>query len=322
MASVAPVRLRTTEPDEHGGRRRLGSRLAAIRRGRSRESVAAYLLILPSLVGWGVFIAAPIVMVIYLSFDHWKLGGVPHFVGLANYLSIFSDPTLSHSILLTLYYTIITVPVLLSVGLLLALLMNVRSRFFNFIRVLYVVPWLSTPVIIGIIWQWMLFPNGLIASVLSKLDIVAPAWLSSQKWALPAIAAVTIWQYSGYNMLFYLAGLQGIPKELFEAMDLDGAGLWKQVRYLTLPMVRGTTLFVFIINVIASFTVFDLVYVMTAGGPGNSSSVLSFAAYVQAFTNFNEGLASALSVVLFVMTLCVVAIQFRYYRHRITYSRY
>lgn len=291
-------------------------------RARLREAMGAYALILPSFIGWAVFIAAPILAVIYFSFDHWTLGGVPSFAGLANYRSILSDPTLSHSIILTLYYTVLTVPVLLTVGLLLALLMNKQSHFFNFLRVFYVVPWLSTPVIIGIIWQWMLFPNGFVATVLARAGIAAPAWLSSQRWALPAIAVVTIWQYSGYNMLFYLAGLQGIPRELYEAMELDGAGLRKQLRYLTLPMVRGTTLFVFIINVIASFTVFDLVYVMTAGGPGNSSSVLSFTAYVQAFTNFNEGLASALSVVLFVMTLCVVALQFRYYRTRITYSRY
>lgn len=305
--------------------RQLGQSVGPSRRTRRRfgnEALAAYVLILPSLVGWAVFIAAPIVGVLLLSFTSWTLGGPIHFDGLANYREVFSSPTLAHSILLTLYYTLLTVPTLLAAGLLLALLMNKPGRFFGFFRVLYIVPWLSTPVILGVIWQWMLFPGGLVSDALSKVGIQAPAWLSSPTLALPAIAFVTVWEFSGYNMLFYLAALQSIPKELHEAIRLDGANARKELRHLILPMVRSTTLFVFIIDIISSFSVFDIIYVMTAGGPGTATSVLSYSAYVYAFTDFNEGVASALSIVLFVMTLIVVAVQFHYYRSRITYNRY
>jgi multiple sugar transport system permease protein len=287
-----------------------------------KDAIAGWLLVAPSFIGWMIFIATPICAVIYFSFTHYTLGGSPHFAGVANYRTIFESPTLLHSITLTLYYSVLTVPALLVSGLLLALLMNKRGKLTSLLRVFYLIPWLSTPVILGIVWQWMLFPSGLIAAVLAKIGILAPAWLSSQRWAMIAVAGVTVWQYAGYNMLFYLAGLQGIPRELSEAMALDGVSAFQEFRWLTLPMVRPTTLFAFIVNVIATFTVFDLVYVMTAGGPGTSTSVLSYAAYQEAFTSFDEGLASALSVILFLMTLVVVLIQLAIYRKRITYRRY
>jgi multiple sugar transport system permease protein len=183
------------------------------------------------------------------------------------------------------------------------------------------VPWMATAVAMGIVWQWIFDPQyGSLNSFLSLFHITGPAWLSSPGWALPAIAAVNIWQYTGYNMLFFLAGLQGIPPDFYEASSLDGAGPVRKFFTITLPLLTPTLFFVLVTDVIGSAQVFDTVYVMTQGGPGNATSVLNFNIFQQAFVFFHAGYASALSMVLFAILLIITLLQVLFFRNRTIYD--
>jgi multiple sugar transport system permease protein len=189
------------------------------------------------------------------------------------------------------------------------------------IRIIAVLPFLSTPVAMGVVWNWVFNPStGLVNQFLAHLGITGPAWLSNEATAMPVIAFANIWQYAGYNMLFFLAGLAAIPPSLYEAASIDGATRWEQFRRVTLPLLRPTMLFVLVTGVIGSFQVFDTVYVMTAGGPGNATEVASLNIYNTAFAGFRIGEASAMSVVLFLIILAITIAQFRYFNKRITYE--
>jgi multiple sugar transport system permease protein/sn-glycerol 3-phosphate transport system permease protein len=180
---------------------------------------------------------------------------------------------------------------------------------------------MATPVAMGIVWQWIFDPqSGSLNTFLSFFHIVGPAWLSSPTLALPAIAAVNIWQYTGYNMLFFLAGLQGIPPDFYEASSLDGAGPIQNFFAITLPLLSPTLFFVLVTDIIGSAQVFDTVYVMTQGGPGDATSVLNFNIFRQAFEFFHAGYASALSMVLFVILLIITLLQALYFRSRTVYD--
>jgi multiple sugar transport system permease protein len=173
----------------------------------------------------------------------------------------------------------------------------------------------------GIVWQWIFDPQyGALNTFLSVFHITGPAWLSSPTWALPAIAAVNIWQYTGYNMLFFLAGLQGIPQDFYEAASLDGAGHVQQFFTITLPLLSPTLFFVLVTDIIGSAQVFDTVYAMTQGGPGGATSVLNFTIFRQAFEFFHAGYASALAMVLFVILLIITLLQVLFFRNRTVYD--
>jgi multiple sugar transport system permease protein/sn-glycerol 3-phosphate transport system permease protein len=291
------------------------------RRRRLRRWGVAYLYLLPSLVGAGLFVVVPVVAVVVVGFCSWNLIGSPHYVGLSNYHAIFTSSLFWHSLQTTAEYVALTVVPLVVLSLGLAMLLRKKFPGAGIFRTIAVLPWLATPVAIGVIWEWIFNPqNGVINSVLGFFNITGPAWLSSFTLALPTVAFVTVWQFLGYNMLFFVAGLQGIPSRLYEACALDGASSFQSFMNVTLPLLRPTMLFVTVIDMISSFQVFDTVYVMTNGGPGYSTQVMNFSIYQHAFVFLQLGYASALSVVLFVIILIVTALQFLYYRKRVVYD--
>lgn len=286
-----------------------------------REHLKALTYLAPSLVGVVLFLAIPVVLVFILSFFNWDLLTSPSFAGISNYVNIFRYDGAGHSLLVTAYYVLLNISLQTVLALGLAMLLNRRIPGTGLVRVLCVLPYLATPVAMAVVWNWFFDPTtGVINTLLGFVGISGPAWLSSSTWAMPVVAFANIWQYAGYNMLFFLAGLQAIPASMYEATAVDGASRLQQFLRITLPLLRPTMLFVLVTGVIGSFQVFDTVYVLTNGGPGHSTEVMNSLIYKSAFIGFRIGSASALSVVLFVVILAVTIGQFAYFRRRTTYE--
>ena len=234
---------------------------------RLRAVSLAYTFLLPSFIGVLAFLLMPIVAVAVISFFNWNLLAEPQFVGLQNYDTLFHSSIVGHSLLVTAYYVLLNIPAQTVLALLLAALMNKKMWGMGVFRTIYVIPWMATPVAMGIVWQWIFDPQyGALNSFLGFFGIHDIAWLSTAQLAMPSIAAVNIWQYTGYNMLFFLAGLQSIPEELYEAAAIDGVSRVQAFFHVTLPLLRPTMFFVLVTAIIGSFQVFDTVYVMTQGG--------------------------------------------------------
>jgi multiple sugar transport system permease protein len=287
---------------------------------RHRTIRTAFAFLAPSLLGVILFLLIPIVFVIFLSLVQWNMLTPMKWVGLSNYANIFEFDGFGHSLLVTAYYVLLNIPVQTVLALGMAMLLQRKHAGSGLIRVIAVLPFLSTPVAMGVVWNWIFNPTGIINQFLAHFGIAGPAWLTDQATAMPVIAFANIWQYAGYNMLFFLAGLAAIPPSMYEAAALDGATKWQQFRRVTLPLLRPTMLFVLVTGVIGSFQVFDTVYVMTAGGPGNSTEVANLNIYNTAFAGFRIGEASAMSVVLFLLILAITVLQFQWFNKRMTYE--
>lgn len=286
-----------------------------------REIRTAFGFLFPSLLGVVLFLLIPVILVIVLSFVHWDLLTPPSFAGLSNYINIFRYDGVGHSLLVTGYYVLLNIPAQTVLALALAVLLNRKLPGTGFVRVLCVLPYLATPVAMAVVWNWFFDPStGIVNTLLSFVGISGPSWLSSDIWAMPVVAFANVWQYVGYNMLFFLAGLQAIPSGLYEAASIDGASKWQQFLSITLPLLRPTMLFALVTGVIGSFQVFDTVYVLTNGGPGDATEVMNSLIYKSAFVGFRIGAASAMSVVLFVVILAITIAQFAYFRNRTTYE--
>lgn len=286
-----------------------------------KRNLTAYGLLAPSLFGVLVFLAIPVVLVVIFSFLKWNLLTAPVFVGVQNYIDVFVHEGAAHALLVTVYYFLLNIPFQTAFALGMAVLMNRKGRFTAVIRVLCVLPYLATPVAMGVVWQWIFSPQtGVVDTLLHGIGIPGPAWLDSPGWAMPVVAFANIWQYVGYNMLFFLAGLQAIPTQIYEAAAIDGSSRVSTFFRLTVPLLRPTMLFVLVTGAIGSFQVFDSVYVMTNGGPGTSTTVMNMLIYQNGFVGFRIGAASALSVILFAVILVVTLVQFRYFNKRTTYE--
>ena len=299
----------------------LRTRAVPARARRGNRSLVPYLYLLPTVLGTVIFIILPIAGGLALSLFHWNILGPLQFVGLRNFTTMFGDPQFWHSLEVTIEYVILSVVPLIVLSLGLAILLSRKFPGASAFRTLAVLPYLATPVAISVIWEWIFDPqSGAVNGALRFLHLPAPAWLTSAGLALPTVAFVSVWQALGYNMLFFLAGLQGIPRGLYDAAAIDGAGPLKQFFKITLPLIRPTMLFVIVVNLIAGFQTFDSIYVMTNGGPGNATSVLNFSIYQNAFEFYNVGYAAAITVALTFIILIVTAGQFLYYRNRIVYD--
>ena len=287
---------------------------------RRRTIRTAFTFLAPSLIGVILFLLIPIVMVIGLSLVQWNMLTPMKWVGLSNFVNIFEFDGFGHSLVVTAYYVILNIPIQTVFALGMAMLLLRKHAGSGLIRVIAVLPFLSTPVAMGVIWNWIFNPSGLVNQFLGHLGITGPAWLSSDATAMPVIAFANIWQYVGYNMLFFLAALQAIPKTLYEAAEIDGAGPFKQFFRISLPLINSTMLFVLVTGVIGSFQVFDTLYVLTQGGPGNSTEVLNLKIYQVAFMDFRLGEAAAMSVLLFGVILAFTIGQFLFFKNRTTYE--
>ena len=277
--------------------------------------------ILPSLVGVVLFLLIPVLIVLLLSFVKWNFLQPPRWVGFSNFVTIARYYHVFHTLLISAYYVAWNIPIQTMIALALAMLLNRRMPGMGIFRALYVLPYMSTPVAMAVVWGWLLnAQNGLINQLLLLVGIHGPDWLGNQATAMPAIAMISTWQYAGYNMLFFLAGLQTIPPHLYEAASIDGASAFSQFRRITLPLLNSTMLFVLVTDVIGSFQVFDQVYVLTQGGPGSATTVINYQIYTTGFQNFDVGSASAMSLLLFGVILLVTVAQFRFFRSRTTYE--
>jgi multiple sugar transport system permease protein len=280
------------------------------RRKRS-DTLWGLFFIAPQFLGLVAFSLYPVVYAFILSMMEWDGLGTREFVGLANFQDQFSDPKFQGALIHTLIYTAIAVPGSVIISLLLALAVN-RVRGKTIYRTIFFLPTITSSVAVSMVWLWLLNGDfGIINVYLREtFALDPPNWLVSSTWVIPAIAMVAVWAGLGFNMVIFLAGLQGIPQTYLEAAQIDGASKFRQFWNITLPLLSPTTFFVTIMSIIASFQVFDMVYVMTGGGPGDASTTMVFHIYELAFVKFTFGLSSAAAVVLFVIILGVTLIQF------------
>jgi multiple sugar transport system permease protein len=280
---------------------------------KRRNTLVAYSFILPNFLGFCIFTAVPVLVSIGLSFMEWDTASPAKFVGLKNFAKLFHDETFKISLLNTLYYTLGTVPLTLVCSLLLALVLNKGLKGLKVFRAFFFFPYITSLVAVAVVWNMLLHPTmGPVNEFLKWIGIQnPPGWTASTEWALPAVIITSVWRFMGYYMILYLAGLQGIPGELYEAATVDGANGWQKFKKITLPMLTPTTFFVSIMLVINSFKVFDLILVMTGGGPGRSTNVLVYQIYNEAFLNLRFGYSSAIAMVLFAFVLAITIIQFK-----------
>jgi multiple sugar transport system permease protein len=289
--------------------------MAAVRSGDRRT---AYLLLAPSLFGVAVFLVLPILVVLWLALQRWDLLGPRTFVGLDNVADVAADGRFARSLLVTAFFVVIVIPAQTALGLGAALLLNRGLRGSALFRVIYVLPWICAPLVLGVVWRWILAPTD---GALNALLGTRVEWLADPALALPSVAAVTVWTQAGYVALFFLAGLQGIPGTVVEAAVLDGANRWQVFWRITLPLLRPTLFFVLVTGVISSFQVFDSVYALTPnGGPQGVTDVVAGRIYYEAFENRAVGQAAVMAVVLLVILVVVTLVQQRWFARRTTYD--
>ena len=279
------------------------------------KTLVAWSFILPNLIGFFVFTFVPIVFSLFLSLCEWSAGnqGVK-FIGLENFRYMFTqDRSFRIALKNTIYYTVVTVPVTLFVALGLAMLMNKPLKGKTFFRSVLFFPYVASLVAVAVVWMALFNPaRGPVNGLLMSLGMEnPPRWAASQEWAMPTIIGLTVWKGMGYYMVVYLAGLQGVPSELYEAAEIDGAGSWQKFLNVTWPCITPTTFFVLMMLVVATFKSYDIMYITTQGGPGEATKVLAYHIYNSAFVSMKFGYASAVSMVLFVIIILLTLFQFR-----------
>lgn len=290
---------------------------------KGKRAANPYIYLVPSLILLGVFTYYPILYSTAISFFRWDIFTPrPAFCGFDNYIEIVSEPVFWTVLKNTLFYTAVTIPITMALALLLAVLLNEKLGWLRDVyRVACFYPTMIPAAAAGMLWVWLFNPGiGLVNYYLKKIGIPTVEWLYDMKWALPAIMIVSVWKNFGYYMLIYLAGLQGISKELYECCDIEGAGFWARLRYVTMPLLSSTSLFVAIVSLINSFQVFDLAHVMTQGGPADRTNTLVYYIYQNAFRFWNMGHASALTVVFVVILLVAILVSMRYMERRVYYE--
>lgn len=284
-----------------------------------QEALWAFLFLLPNILGFLVFTAGPVLVSLGISLVSWNILTPPVWLGIENYLSLISDSDFWRSIWATLYYTLGSVPLGIVLSLLLAVALNQKIRGIGIYRTVYFIPVVSSMVAVSLMWRWMYNPTaGILNYVLNEifgffhLPITPPDWLQSTTWAMPAIIIMSVWKGLGYNMVIYLAGLQGIPTSLYEAAEMDGATSINKFFNITLPLLTPTTFFVLIMSVIGSFQVFEQAYIMTKGGPAMATVTTVYFIYQNGFQWFKMGYASAVAWVLFAAIMIMTVLQWRY----------
>ncbi len=272
-----------------------------------REAIIGYIFISPWLIGFLVFLVGPILASLYLSFTEYKPGLTPVWLGLSNYARMFGDELFYHSLRVTSIYTLFSVPMGLLTALGLAVLLNQGVRGLRFFRTAFYLPSLISGVAVAIVFSWIFNKQfGVINFFLSLFGINGPNWLGDPDWTLPAFVMMSLWAVGG-TVVIFIAALQGVPVELYEAAELDGAANWRRFINITLPLISPVILFALITGVIATFQTFAVSYIMTGGGPANASLFYLLYLYRNAFSWFEMGYASALAWFLFlIIMICTV----------------
>jgi multiple sugar transport system permease protein len=283
------------------------------------EGRPASAFLAPFVLLYLAFIIGPALYGLVMSFYDTSLvkPGLNGFAGLRNYQEALSSADFWSSLWHTLWFTILTTPPLIVLAFVFALLADRVGRGRWFFRLAFFAPYVLPSAVVALIWIWLYTPGlGLIEAGLKWVGVPAPNWLGDETWAMPSLALTTVWWTLGFNFVLYLAGLQEIPRELYEAASIDGAGPWQQIRSLTIPLLGRTTTLVAVLQVIASLKVFDQMYIMTAGGPNFATRSILQYVYDEGFTNYRVGYASAVSMLFFVVVLAVSAVWFALVRRQ------
>ena len=309
---------------QHAEQKRARARMGRLGR---KNTLIAYSFLAPNFLGFAIFTLVPVICAIALSLFEWNGGDISKlkFVGLDNYATIFATKKVAEkgigyffnradlgiALKNTVFYTVVTVPLTVVCALALALLLN-KIKGAVFFRTVFFFPYVSSMVAICVCWSFMLMKDGPVNQLIMGLGIpFNKSWTADSGMAIWSIILVSVWRNMGYYMVIYLAALQGVPRELLEAATVDGAGKWKQFLHVTLPQLKPTTFFVSIMMIISCFKIYDVVAIMTDGGPGRATKMLVTYIYDEAFVKVRYGQASAISMVLLVIVLLITILQFR-----------
>lgn len=288
---------------------------ASKRKRNILDTLTAYSFIAPNLLGFAIFTLGPILFSFLLAFMHWDGSNDMTFAGIDNFIKLFDDRIFLISLWNTIVYTVFSVPLTLVVALGIAVLLNQKIAGRNFFRTAMFFPYVASLVAVAVVWNMVFNPEmGPVNMFLYRLGMDSqslPGWSADNDWAMTSVVMFGVWKNMGYYMVIYLAGLQGIGRELYEAAEIDGANSWQKFTRITIPQLGPTTFFVSIMLMIQSFKVFDQILLLTQGGPGSSTMVLGYHLYNTAFVSWELGYSSAIAMVLFLLVLTVTVIQFR-----------
>ena len=287
-----------------------------------KEWILFILFMLPNLVLFGLFTFWPMVENVRLSTQRWDMiSPVRLDVGLENYRYLVENETFHQVLGNTVYFTVAAVGLSLLLGFVIALLLNQPLKFRDTARAVVFAPTLLSGAAIGIVWSYIFDPRyGLVAQVLGWINVSSPDWLNKPEWSMPAIIIVYVWKNMGFAVVIFLAGLQAIPRDLYDAARVDGANIWWRFRSVTVPMLSPITFFLVITSILNTFQAFDIIRVMTQGGPVDSTNTLIYYVYEQGFVALNAGRSAAASLVLFAVMMIVTLVQLRFSEQRVHYG--
>jgi multiple sugar transport system permease protein len=285
-----------------------------------RRNLTGWLFVSPFVLGFLLWFIIPALTAVYLVFHRWNLIAEPKYVGLENIQRLFSDPLLWQSLKATTIFTLGSVPLSLAFSFFLALLINTKVRGIAVFRTIYYLPSIVPAVANAVLWAWMFNTEfGLLNILLRGVGLTRIRWLQDPAWALPALILMSLWGIGG-SMIIFLAGLQGIPDTFYEAAEIDGAGRWSKLRHVTLPLMSPIIFFNLVIGIIGSFQVFTTGFLITDGGPQNSTLFLVLYIYRNAFEYLDMGYAATLSWLLFIIIMALTFVVFKYYGSRVYYE--
>lgn len=280
---------------------------------RLRKNLVAFSFIAPNFIGFCIFTLIPVAFSFILGFMEWNGVGAMRFVGFDNFIRLSRDPVFYLALKNTILFTLGTVPMIIVFSLALAILLNQKIKARNFFRTVCFFPYVASLVAVAAVWNFLFSPAmGPINQILASLGVdPLPKWAAGKNTALLTVIMFNVWKNVGYYMVIYLAGLQGVNQELYEAAGIDGASGWQKFRYITVPQLASTTFFVSVMVTISAFKVYDQIYMITQGGPGNRTIVLVYQIFNEAFVGAPEyGYASSISMILFLLVLSITIIQF------------
>lgn len=294
-------------------RRRFNGYVSTFDISSSETDLTWYAIILPKVILFAAILLVPFIGAFYISLHEWEPLAQSHpFIGLDNYVRLFNDPVFWEAVTNTALYSLALLVFDVPIALGLALLLNMNLRGTKFYSAAIFLPVVTSWVVVSLIWTWLYNPEyGLLNTILGAIGLPQLSWLQSSSTALASIALMSVWKHIGFNMVIFLAGLKGIPDELYEAAIVDGANRWQRFRNITLPLLKPTTFFVFIVTLIFSFRVYTQVFVMTRGGPAQSTYTIVYYFWQMGFQEFEMGYASAIAVVLFLLVFGLSMIQQR-----------
>lgn len=303
----------------------MAKQTALVRQGpraslRTREAIAGYLFILPAVLGFVLFTGGPMAFSAWISTTEWDLLSPPRSVGLGNFQAMLDDRLFWQSLRVTFYFTIVSVPLLQVISFAVALLLNVKVRGLPVFRTLYYLPTIVPLVASSVLWSWVFNSQfGLLNSLLRGLGLPQVLWLQDPRWALPSLIVMSLWGF-GSTMIIYLAGLQGIPSHLYEAAEIDGANARQRLVHVTIPMMSPVIFFNLLLGMIFALQTFTQAYIVTDGGPQNSTLLYALYLYRKAFTDFEMGYAAALAWVLFAIVMVMSLLAFRFFGRKVYYE--